>query len=155
MTWTIKLCGNPSKVLAEIMADEKVPASVRLLVEDEIGEIPFSFDSVIVAGCGKRGSSFVLLVEPFHFVEAAPAPAPAPAPVTANAPAPVPVETETPAEVIPVPAPAEVISDSVVTASKSPCENCPDCHGTGTEIPGSGIPCATCHGTGKVTIVTF
>ena len=153
--WNVKLCGDSKKVLAAINADSEIPASVRMTIEDEILAMPGEFDGVIVAGCGKRGSSFVLLVEPFHFVEAAPAPAPAPAPVTANAPAPVPVETETPAEVIPVPAPAEVISDSVVTASKSPCENCPDCHGTGTEIPGSGIPCATCHGTGKVTIVTF
>ncbi len=150
MSWSVKLCGDPIKVLAEVNADAAIPASVRLLIEDEILAIPPVFDSVIVAGCGNRGLSLMLLVEPCKWADAeenVSAPAPVPAPVTANAPALVPVvETETPAEVIP---------DSVVTASKSPCENCPDCHGTGTEIPGSGIPCATCHGTGKVTIVTF
>jgi hypothetical protein len=148
MTWTIKLCGNPSKVLAEIMADEKVPASVRLLVEDEIGEIPFSFDSVIVAGCGNRGSSLMLLVEPFNSGEAAP---------ERERLFPFPVET--PAEVIPVTAAttasASAPADEDEEPTKFSTEPCPVCKGTGSTIPGSGIPCERCRGTGKVKTIVF
>jgi hypothetical protein len=159
MSWNVKLCGNPAKVLAEVVADAQIPASVRMTIEDQIAEMPYSYDSVVVVGCGCLGLSHLLLVEPFNSVEAAPAPAPAPAPVTANTPALVPVETETPAEVIPVTAAttasASAPADEDEEPTKFSTEPCPVCKGTGSTIPGSGIPCEHCHGTGKVETIAF
>ena len=140
MSWYIKFIGTPAKVKAAVMADKNVPASVKLMIDDEIAALPGTFDGVIVSGNGHRGLGIgQLIVEPYQSADAADA-APAPAPAPAKVPE---VLTESPAQAVPI---------SIVSLGTKGSEDCPACHGFGSQILGSGVPCPSCHGTGKVKI---